>query len=118
MIEPVSVDFLLRAVVSAALVVLFGAGYAASYAWFRLGGKRSMVVLSCLWYLLLVAATMSLAEVCHLVGPWRMLVGLMLLGYLFAPHFIWRLYIRTHISSSAVSGPPLFSAVKTQKERT
>jgi hypothetical protein len=95
-IAPVSIDFLLQAVVSAALIVLFGAGYAAVYAWFRSSGQRYILLLACCCYLLLVAATLNLAVVCHLTGSWRVLVGLILLGYLFAPHFIWRLYIRTH----------------------
>jgi len=100
MIEPVYIDFLLQAVVSSALIVLFGAGYAAAYAWFRLNGQRApQLLLACCCYLLLVAATLNLAVVCHLMGVWRVLVGLMLLGYLFAPHFIWRLYIRIHTSA-------------------
>ncbi|QFY42102.1 hypothetical protein F6R98_05225 [Candidatus Methylospira mobilis] len=100
MIEPVSIDFLLQAVISAALIVLFGAGYAAAYAWFRLNGQRTLqLLLACCCYLLLAAAALNLAAACHLVGAWRVLVGLMLFGYLFAPHFIWRLYIRTHPSA-------------------
>jgi hypothetical protein len=112
MMEPVGIDFLLQAVVSAALIVLFGTGYAAAYAWFRLSSQRYILLLACCCYFLLVAATLNLAVVCHLAGLWQALVGLMLLGYLLAPHCIWRLYIRTHTSASVMFRRPIFS-VKT-----
>jgi len=48
-------------------------------------------------YLGLVLAVVILARAAHLLTPfWGSVVALMLVGYLAAPHFIFRLCVATH----------------------
>jgi hypothetical protein len=93
-----------------ALVVLFGACYAASLAWGRLYRHRGLVALAITSVVLLAASLFVLARTLHLEGGWRVLVVLLLLGYVLAPPLIWRLARATHgetthsnISKAAIS---------------
>lgn len=96
MIEPVVPADLATSFAAAALVVLFGAGYAALYAWARLTSRRDLLWWAYGCYGLLALAVAKLAQVNHLDDLWQSLVLFMLVGYLLAPHAIWRLCAGTH----------------------
>lgn len=96
MIEPVTAEHFLASFVSAAVVILSGAGYAALFAWARLGHRRWTLVAAYLSYAVLVGAVAILAVAANLNGLWRSVVAVMLVGYLLAPHAIWRLCAATH----------------------
>jgi hypothetical protein len=96
MIEPVAPDQFPVAFLSAAAVILSGAGYAACFAWGRLRQQRAPMIAAYACYGVLAGAVALLADAANLQGNWRLLTGLMLLGYLLAPHGIWRLCDASH----------------------
>jgi hypothetical protein len=96
MIEPVELKDFFIAFFSAALVILAGAGYAGLYAWAKLRAKPGLLAWAYGCYAALAAATFALARAAHLNEEWRILVGLMLVGYLLAPHGVWRLCAASH----------------------
>lgn len=49
-------------------------------------------------YAFLVAATWVFARALDLSGIWLVLIAVLLVGYLIAPRFIWRLSVATHES--------------------
>lgn len=98
MIEPVELKDFFITFFSAALIILFGAGYAGLYAWARLHDKPRLLFWAYASYAVLAGATFLLAQATHLNGHWRVLVGLMLLGYLLAPLGIWKLCVYSHPS--------------------
>lgn len=96
MIEPVALQDFFITFFSSALVILFGAGYAGLYAWAKLRGNRRLLPWAYACYAALAASTLVLARAAHLDGEWRILVGLMLAGYLLAPPGIWKLCAASH----------------------
>jgi uncharacterized membrane protein len=96
MIEPVAPTDMLISFAAAALVILFGAGYAALFAWSRLKNRRALMWLAYGCYALLAEAVAVLAQTNHLNNQWQTLVLAMLIGYLLAPHAIWKLVAATH----------------------
>jgi hypothetical protein len=96
MIDPVVPADMAGSFIAAALVVLFGAGYAALYAWAKLTDRRDLRWWAYGCYGLLALAVAKLAQFNHLNDAWQSLVLLMLVGYLLAPHAIWRLCAGTH----------------------
>ncbi|HUL13096.1 MAG TPA: hypothetical protein VLU73_13120 [Methylococcaceae bacterium] len=96
MIEPVALQDFFITFFSAAMVILSGAGYAALYAWSKLSSKPGILICAYGCYALLAGAVFVLADSANLGGSWRIVVGLMLAGYLLAPHGIWRLCADTH----------------------
>ncbi len=96
MIEPVALNDFFITFMSAALIILFGAAYAGFYAWSKLRGKPKLMAWAILCYAALAGATFLLAQATHLNGEWRILVGLMLVGYLMAPMGIWKLCVGSH----------------------
>ncbi len=96
MIEPVELKDFFLTFFSAAMVILCGAGYAGLYAWSKLSGKPVFLAWAFACYACLAAATLVLAKAAHLNGPWQILVGLMLAGYLLAPLAIWKLTSASH----------------------
>lgn len=96
MIDPVMPADMAASFVAAALVVLFGAGYAALYTWARLTDRRVLLWWAYGCYGLLALAVAKLAQFNHLDDLWQSLVLLMLVGYLLAPRAIWRLCAGTH----------------------
>ncbi|NJD06564.1 MAG: hypothetical protein FIA97_08695 [Methylococcaceae bacterium] len=99
MIEPVAPADMAASFAAAALVVLFGAGYAAVYAWARLSGRKNLLWWAYGCYGLLTLAVAQLAQLNHLDDTWQFLVLMMLIGYLLAPRAIWRLCAGTHDES-------------------
>lgn len=96
MIEPVASHQFVTAFASAAAVMLSGAAYAALFAWARLQRRRSLMIAAYACYGVLAGSVALLADAANLHGFWRILAGLMLAGYLLAPHAIWLLCSGTH----------------------
>jgi hypothetical protein len=96
MIEPVALQDFFLTFFSAATIILAGAGYAGLYAWARLRRKPRLLLWAYACYAVLAAATFALAQAAHLSGDWRILVELMLAGYLLAPWGIWKLCAASH----------------------
>ena len=96
MIEPVEVQRIALAALSAGAVVLFGACYAVFLALSRLRRFAVLRHLSNLSYVALAAAVAALAWLLRLDGAWLVLVAALLVGYYAAPRFIWRLSVATH----------------------
>jgi hypothetical protein len=94
--EPVAPSLMLTAVTAAALVILLGAAYAGLFALARLRGDRRLHALALVAYAGLAGAVALLGVSLGLDGAWRILVALMLIGYLIAPRAIWHLCTRTH----------------------
>lgn len=98
MIEPVKMADLFLAFCSAASVILFGAMYAFLFAYSRIKNAPRLMPLAYAAYAVLFAAVIVLATVANLFGSlfWVLVIMLMLLGYLLAPHAIWHLCAITH----------------------
>jgi hypothetical protein len=96
LVEPVELSNFLVAVISGALVVVFGALYAAAFAFGKLYRKNSLIAAAYGIFGLLSAAVFALASALNLHGAWSALVVVLLAGYLEAPRFIWRLSVASH----------------------
>ncbi|MBN4061472.1 MAG: hypothetical protein COB41_10445 [Proteobacteria bacterium] len=96
MIEPVELQDFFIVFFSGAMVIMAGALYALLFAWSRLQSKPWLMVLAYGSYGILVISVLTLGSAAHLNGFWRWLVVAMLIGYLLAPHGIWRLCVGTH----------------------
>ena len=99
MIDPVELQRIAIAALSAGGIVLFGAAYAISLALGRLKGLAILRPLSYVAYLALVAVTLLFAWAMNLTGAWAILTVVLLVGYFVAPRAIWRLSVATHESS-------------------
>lgn len=95
-VEPVLAQHIMIAAMAGAMVILFGAFYALAFAWSRTHGRPRLVIWAYVAYVLLVAASLVLARSLNLDGFWQWVIGVMLLGYLLAPHAIWHLCVGTH----------------------
>ncbi len=96
MIEPVELQNFFIAFFSAAMVIVTGALYALLFAWSRVHQRPWVMPLAYVAYALLVVSVLVLAQVMNLNGFWWIVVLTMLVGYLLAPHGIWRLCVGTH----------------------
>lgn len=96
MLQPVDLQDFFITFFSAAMVILFGALYAMLFAWGRLHGRPNLVRWGYAAYAALAVSVLTLADATHLTGFWTWLVVAMLVGYLIAPHAIWRLCEGTH----------------------
>lgn len=96
MYEPVAAADIMKAVIAGAMVVLAGAGYALFFALGKIAGGALKATAAYLSYGVLVASVLVLAQALNLNGFWRIVVGVMLVGYLLAPHAIWHLCVGTH----------------------
>jgi hypothetical protein len=98
MIEPVALKDFFLGFFSAAMVILTGALYALLFAWSRVRRQPRLMPLAYAAYLGLVASVLGLAMAANLFasGFWSLIVALMLVGYLLAPHAIWHLCVGTH----------------------
>jgi hypothetical protein len=61
-------------------------------------------------YGILFISVLTLGSAAHLNGFWWWLVVAMLVGYLLAPHGIWKLCVGTHASHDADEKPPLINS--------
>jgi len=96
MIEPVALHDFFITFLSAAMVIICGAGYAALFASARLKGHSGLMAWAYFFYVLLALAVFVLADAANLSGPWNVVTAVMLAGYLLAPHAIWHICASTH----------------------
>ncbi|MGX2041828.1 hypothetical protein ACWJKU_17115 [Methylocaldum sp. MU1018] len=116
MIEPVELkDFFLNAF-SAAAVILAGAAYAALFAWGKLTRRPGFLISAYASYGFLAASVWLLAETSHFEGFWRVVAGLMLVGYFAAPRAIWRLCAATHAGEHSEHDRPITNQQRKEEE--
>ena len=96
--EALQAQEIMMATLSGALVVMFGALYAMLFAFARLR-HPFLMPLAYAAYALFAASALVLANALHLQGFWLVLIVVMLLGYLLAPHGIWHLCEGTHMEA-------------------
>ena len=103
MIEPVALKDFFLTFFSAAMVIMTGALYALLFAYARVKRRSYLMPLAYAAYLGLVTSVLVLATVANLLGTgfWTIIVALMLVGYLLAPHAIWHLCVGTHAHKQA-----------------
>ncbi len=106
MTEPVLASNIMLATMAGAMMILFGAFYAFFFAWSRLKKSSRYRVLAYGSYAVFALFTATLVNVLHLSGYWKILVALLLLGYLLAPHGIWHLCVGTHPHEEEAVTPP------------
>ena len=123
MIEPVKMADFFATFFSAASVILFGALYSLLFAYFRIRKMPRLMPLAYLAYAALFASVLVLASVANLLGSlfWMLVVMLMLVGYLTAPHVVWHLCVHTHaetVHEDAASESAALSSVPLDFSRT
>jgi len=96
MVEPMEMQHILNGVIAGAAVVIFGALYALLFASARVYRRPRLMPVAYGAYAGLFAAVMALARALELSGFWELVVAVMLVGYLLAPHGIWYLCVGTH----------------------
>ena len=96
MFEPVELNDILISVIAGALVVVFGALYALTFAFGRLTGRKILTASAYGFFTLLAIAVLVLADALRLTGLWLLITAVILAGYLLAPHAIWKLCAGTH----------------------
>lgn len=100
--QPVDIQSIAVATMSAGGIIFFGALYAVFYALGRLGSARRFVGFAYAGYLGLLACAWLLARTLQLSGLWLLLVVCLLVGYLIAPPLIWRLSVAIHAAETHV----------------
>jgi len=98
MIEPVEMADFFISFFAAASVIVFGALYALLFAFSKIKCVPRIMPLAYACYAVLFASVITLARVAHLFSSlfWVVVVVLMLVGYMLAPHAIWHLCVSTH----------------------
>ena len=94
--DPVQVKLIATAAMAAGGIIFCGALYAIFYALGRLGGNKRFIQIGFVSYAGLVLCTALLTVALNLRGMWLALSACLLLGYLVAPPFIWRLCAAVH----------------------
>jgi multidrug transporter EmrE-like cation transporter len=97
--EPVELKDLMVAVIAGAMVVLFGALYALTFALGKLNKKRWLIGVAYGVFAGLGVSVFVLAQALNLNGYWHVVTATMLIGYLLAPQAIWKLSVGTHKAS-------------------
>jgi len=122
MLEPVELKDFFIVFFSGAMVIMAGALYALLFAWSRLQSKPWLMLLAYGAYGILFVSVITLGSAAHLNGFWWWLVVAMLVGYLLAPHGIWKLCVGTHTDQEVDKPPTVVSSDqsinKTVKEET
>jgi hypothetical protein len=95
-VNPADIKEIATAAMASGGIVFFGALYAIFYALGRLRADRRFSLIGFGSYGGLVACTVLLTEALVLRGMWLLLIPALLLGYLIAPPFIWRLCHAVH----------------------
>ena len=108
MIEPVALKDFFITFFSAAMVIMTGGLYALLFAYARVKSRPRLMLLAYLAYLGLFASVLVLALAANLFNNsfWTVIVLLMLIGYLLAPHAIWHLCVGTHRDEEAGEAGP------------
>ena len=99
MFEPVELKDLMVAAIAGAMVVLFGAMYAFTFAMAKLNKMRWLIGIAYSIFAGLGVSVFVLAQALHLNGYWWAVTVTMLIGYLLAPQAIWKLSVATHKAS-------------------
>ena len=109
MIEPVALKDFFLTFFSAAMVIMTGGLYALLFAYSRLKHRPGLMLLAYTAYLGLFVSVLTLAFAANLVNStfWTVIVLLMLIGYLLAPHAIWHLCVGTHRDEAAGEAEPI-----------
>lgn len=99
MIEPANLANFFTIFFTSAMVIVMGALYALLFAYSRIWHSPLLMPLAYLAYAGLSVSAIFLAEATNLLNHplWVAIVVFMLLGYLLAPHGIWRLCVETHV---------------------
>ena len=105
MITPLQADNLLLGALAGALVIIFAALYALFFAWAKTGQSFYWLVAAYLNYAALFASSALLSYSLNLQGLWHIIVLTMLIGYLLAPHGIWRLCVDIHEPKKHIKKP-------------
>ena len=100
MIDPVHLSNFFIVFLTSALILLFGAVYALLFTFAKIKGNRNYFYAAYFSYGALSICIFSLAFSANLVKQpfWIFVVGLMMIGYFFAPQAIWKLCVATHQS--------------------
>jgi hypothetical protein len=103
MIEPVALKDFFLTFFSAAMVIMTGGLYALLFAYARIKNRPGLMPMAYTSYVGLFISVMTLAYAANLFnsGFWTVIVLLMLIGYLLAPHAIWHLCVGTHRDEEA-----------------
>ena len=101
--EPLTQHAILAAAGAGAAILLFGAAYAALFAFARLLHRPSLMIGAWIAYAALAIAVLVLARALAMHGAWIAVVATMLAGYCFAPRVIWRLCQGTHAGEEDAS---------------
>jgi hypothetical protein len=96
MIEPVALKDFFITFFSSALIIMAGASYALLFTWSKVNPRLSIKLSAYISYLILLASVYQLTLAANLIGYWRIISYLMVIGYFFAPIFIWHLCKKTH----------------------
>ncbi|MGF1642519.1 MAG: hypothetical protein ACFCUJ_02680 [Thiotrichales bacterium] len=101
MVQPVDLADFFIVFFSAAMVICTGALYALFFAWSKVKEKPRYMLAAYASYAVLFASVLTLAQAANLNTTfWQVVVGLMLLGYWYAPHGIYNLCVATHAHES------------------
>jgi uncharacterized membrane protein len=105
MVEPVALENFFITFFAGAAVILCGALYALLFAWARVRHDTRFLPWAYMSYAGLTLAVFTLAQTTHLFNSpfWTLVVALMLVGYLLAPHGIWHLCVGTHVHEDSTS---------------
>ncbi len=96
MLEPVEMKDFFIVFFSGAMIIVTGGLYALLFAMSRLQGRPGLMTAAYASYVVLVASVWTLGAAAHLRGYWWALIAAMLVGYLLAPHGVWKLCEGTH----------------------
>jgi hypothetical protein len=102
MIEPVALKDFFITFFSAAMIIMAGASYALLFAWSKVNPKRLIKMSAYGAYIILLVSVYQLSLAANLIGYWRIISYLMVIGYFFAPIAIWHLCKKTHDDSLLV----------------
>lgn len=101
MTDPVAMNDIFAAALAGAMVIIFGALYALLFAYSKTQNRPRLLAWAYVSYFILFASTLMLARLLNLDGWWQIVVGVMVVGYLLAPHAIWHLCVGTHQGEDA-----------------
>lgn len=107
MVEPAELADFFTIFFTSSMVIVLGALYALLFAYSRAEKRPRLMPLAYLAYAGLFVSALFLAQATNLLRHpvWALLVILMLVGYLLAPHGIWHLCVGTHDTKE--EAPPL-----------
>lgn len=103
MLEPVALKDFFITFFSSALIIMAGASYALLFAWSKVNPRLSIKLSAYIAYLILLVSVYQLTLAANLVGYWRIISYLMVIGYFFAPIAIWHLCKQTHDDSDLIT---------------